>query len=478
MTQLVLVLDATIVNVALPKAQIELGMTDTERQWVVTAYVLAFGSLLLLGGRLADFWGRKRSFLIGMIGFGAASIWGGLSQTSIELISARGIQGAFAALLAPAALSMLTVLFTSGKERARAFGIFGIAAGSAATIGLALGGALTEFVGWRWCLLVNIVFAVLGVLGAVLFMRESKANDHHGQDLWGAIVVTLGFASLVYGLTLAQSGWASVGTIAFLVLGAILIAVFFVIESKTRYPLLPLRVLRNRTRAGAFIVQAVVGAVYIGATMFQAFHLQAVLGFSPLLAGVASLPMAITTMALAPLATRLFERFGARYVMAAGLLIAAVGMFYLTQLTVGGSYWVQVFPGLLLIGIGLAFVVVPVQNVGLADVPWSDAGAASAVMGSSMQLGGSIALAVFTTLFVEIGGGYASGSVAGYAAVYLAAGIVLVVGAIVSAVLVRRAPDAGNGEWSGENSGEWSHETASDWSQSSSSTEASASSEW
>jgi EmrB/QacA subfamily drug resistance transporter len=463
MTQLVLVLDATIVNVALPKAQIELGMSDTERQWVVTAYVLAFGSLLLLGGRLADVWGRRRSFLIGMIGFGAASVWGGLSHTSVELIAARGIQGAFAALLAPAALSMLTVIFTSGKERARAFAVFGIAAGSAATIGLALGGVLTEFVGWRWCLLVNIVFAVLGVLGAVAFMQESKADDHHGQDLWGAVLVILGFAGLTYGLTRAESGWLSVGTLSFLGLGVVLLAAFVVVESRTRSPLLPLRVLRNRTRAGAFVVQAVVGAVYIGSTMFQAFHLQAVLGFSPMTAGVASLPMALTTMALAPLATRLFERFGARYVMAAGLLVAAAGMFYLTRLTADGSYWSQMFPGLLLIGIGLAFVVVPVQNVGLSGVSWTDAGAASAVVSSSMQLGGSIALAVFTTLFVEIGGGYGSTSVEGYAAVYLAAGIVLVAGAVVSAALIRRAPDD---EGYGGAVGEWTDEDAADWSRS------------
>lgn len=328
MTQLVLVLDATIVNVALPKAQLELNMTDAERQWVITAYVLAFGSLLLLGGRLADLWGRKRNYMIGMLGFGVASLWGGFAHNSGELIAARGLQGAFAALLAPAALSMLTVIFTSGKERATAFSIFGIVAGTGAAIGLALGGVLTEFVGWRSCLLVNIIFAVLGLAGASLFIKESRSDARRAYDLWGAVTVTLGFGSLVYGLTLAESGWLSGGTLLFLALGVLLVGLFVLIEAKTPYPLLPLRVLQDRTRVGAFIVQAVVGSVYIGATMFQAFHLQALLKFSPLVAGFASLPLAISTMVVAPLATRLFQRFGGRYVMASGLLISAVGMVY------------------------------------------------------------------------------------------------------------------------------------------------------
>ncbi|MFB7800948.1 MFS transporter, partial [Isoptericola sp. NPDC056134] len=263
MTQLVIVLDATIVNVALPKAQFELGMSDAERQWVVTAYVLAFGSLLLLGGRISDFWGRKRSYMIGMFGFGAASVVAGFADSAAQLIIARGAQGAFAALLAPAALSMLTVAFTSGKERAKAFAIFGIVAGTGATIGLAMGGVLTEYAGWRWCLLVNIIFAVLGIVGAALFVRESRLNGDHGHDLLGAVLITLGFGSFVYGLTLSEHGWGSADTILFLSVGLVLIALFLVVESKTKYPLLPLRILRNRTRAGAFLVQASVGAVYI-----------------------------------------------------------------------------------------------------------------------------------------------------------------------------------------------------------------------
>ncbi|WP_413116279.1 MFS transporter [Streptomyces sp. CY1] len=447
MTQLVIVLDATIVNVALPEVQRELGLTDSQRQWVITAYVLAFGSLLLLGGRVADSWGRKRSYLVGIIGFGAASAWDGLANSGTELITARGIQGAFAALLAPAALSMLTVIFPSGKERGTAFAVFGIVAGSGATVGLALGGILTEFAGWRWCLLVNLIFTVLGVVGAAMFLKESKTSSATGHDLWGGVSVTLGFGSLVYGLTLAEEGWTSSTTVVFLALGLGLLALFVVIEAKTASPILPLRILRDRTRAGAFFVQAVVGAVYIGSTLFQAYHLQIILQLSPLVAGFATLPMAVSTMAMAvstmamaAVSTKLFQRFGGRYVMTAGLVVAAAGMLYLAQLTLDGSYWAQVFPGLLLVGIGLSGVVVPVQNVALTGVGWNDAGAASAVVNSLMQIGGSIGLALFTALFIDASGGqntYEATGVEGYAAVYIGAAAALLAGAAVAAALIR-----------------------------------------
>ncbi|WP_225636621.1 MFS transporter [Streptomyces solaniscabiei] len=440
MTQLVIILDATIVNVALPEVQLALGLTDSQRQWVITAYVLAFGSLLLLGGRIADSWGRKRSYLVGIIGFGAASAWGGLAGSGAELIVARGIQGAFAALLAPAALSMLTVIFPSGRERGTAFAVFGIVAGSGAAVGLALGGILTEFAGWRWCLLVNLIFAVLGVAGAAMFLKESKTSSGSAHDLWGGITITLGFGSLVYGLTLAEAGWTSVTTIGCLALGLALIALFVTIEARTPSPILPLRILRDPTRAGAFFVQAVVGAVYIGSTLFQAYHLQVILQLSPLAAGFATLPMAMSTMALASISTKLFQRFGGRYVMTAGLVVAAAGMVYLAQLTLDGSYWAQVFPGLLLVGIGLSGVVVPLQNVALTGVGWNDAGAASAVVNSLMQLGGSIGLALFTALFISASGGqntYEATGVEGYAAVYIGAAIALLAGAIVAAALIR-----------------------------------------
>ena len=313
-------------------------------------------------------------------------------------------------------------------------------AGSGAAVGLALGGILTEFAGWRWCLLVNLVFTALGIVGAAKFLKESRTSSEGGHDLWGGITVTLGFGSLVYGLTLAEDGWTSTTTLAFLALGLGLLALFVVIEAKTAHPILPLRILRDRTRAGAFFVQAVIGAVYIGSTLFQAYHLQVVLQLSPLVAGFATLPMAVSTMAMASLSTKLFQRFGGRYVMTAGLVIAAAGMLYLAQLTLDGSYWAEVLPGLLLVGVGLSGVVVPLQNVALTGVGWNDAGAASAVVNSLMQLGGSIGLALFTALFIGASGGqntYEATGVEGYAAVYLGAAAALLAGAVVAAALIR-----------------------------------------
>ncbi|HEY0239565.1 MAG TPA: MFS transporter [Friedmanniella sp.] len=445
MTQLVVVLDATIVNVALPHAQADLGMTDTQRQWVVTAYALAFGALLLLGGRIADYGGRKRGYLIGMIGFGLASAWGGVAQSGTELVAARGLQGAFAALLAPAALSLLTVTFPAGRERGTAFAVFGTVAGTGAAIGLALGGVLTEFAGWRWCLLVNLVFAAIGLLGARLFLTESRAEGENRYDIVGAVTVTLGLASLVYGFSLAEGGWGAVDTVAFLAVGVLLLVAFVRIESTVAQPLLPLRVVLDRTRAGAFLVQAVVGTVYIGTTLYQAFHLQIVLGLSPLRAGTGALAMTVATMATAPVAARAFQRFGGRVVMTIGPLVAAAGMLLLARLTPEGTYWGEVLPGMVLVGIGLAFVVIPVQNVALTGIARHDAGAASALVNSAMQVGGSIALAVFTTIFVRAAADGASGAPAGapaalegYAAVYRASAVLLVVAGLAALLLIRK----------------------------------------
>ncbi|UFS58170.1 MFS transporter [Subtercola endophyticus] len=443
LTQLVVVLDGTIVNIALPQAQIDLGLTDTERQWVVTAYALAFGSLLLLGGRIADYWGRKRTFIVGMIGFGAASVLGGLTQSGTELIIARGLQGAFAALLAPAALALLTVTFTHGKERNTAFAVFGTVAGAGAAVGLVLGGVLTEYANWRWCLLVNVFFVIVGLVGALLFVAESKAEGDNRYDILGAITVTLGLGSLVYGFSLADSGWGTPQTIGFLAAGAGLLVLFVVVESKVAQPLLPLRVLTNRVRGGAFLMQAIAGSVMIGAMLYLTFHLQIVLGMQPLEAGLATLPLPIAITAVAPLATKLLASIGARPLMIGGPIIVAAGLFYLSFITADGSYFAQVLPGMVLLGIGMAFIFIPLQNVALSGIAPHDAGAASATVNASMQIGGSIGLSIFTAIYVSTSADAAASSpglaalTAGYSAVFFASAIAMIGAAVIAAIFIR-----------------------------------------
>jgi EmrB/QacA subfamily drug resistance transporter len=449
LTQLVVVLDGTIVNIALPQAQQELGLTDGQRQWVVTAYALAFGALLLLGGRIADYWGRKRTYLVGMLGFGIASAFGGLAQNGAELILARGLQGVFAALLAPAALALLTVTFPGGKERNTAFAVFGTVAGAGAAVGLVLGGVLTEFADWRWCLLVNVFFVIVGLVGGMLLVKESKAEGDNRYDVLGAITVTLGLGSLVYGFSLAEGGWGELDTIGFLALGAGLLVLFVVIERRVAQPLLPLRIVTNRVRGGAFLVQAIVGSVMIGAMLYLAFHLQIVLGLDPLPAGLASLPMTLVIMVVAPIATKLLPVIGPRPLMIGGPLIAAAGLVYLSFITADGSYLVQVLPALVVIGVGMAMVFVPLQNLALAGVAPHDAGAASATANSAMQIGGSIGLSVFTAIYAASVSGFspAAGTApgfaqlqaltSGYSAAFLASAVGLVLASIIAAALIR-----------------------------------------
>lgn len=449
LTQLVVVLDGTIVNIALPQAQEELGLTDGQRQWVITAYALAFGALLLLGGRIADYWGRKRTYLVGMVGFGVASAFGGIAQSGVELIIARGLQGAFAALLAPAALALLTVTFPGGKDRNTAFAVFGIIAGAGAAVGLLLGGVLTEFADWRWCLLVNVFFVVIGFVGGLLVVRESKADGDNRYDVWGAITVTLGLGALVYGFSLAENGWGSLDTIGFLALGVALLALFVFIETRVAQPLLPLRVVLDRVRGGAFLVQAIVGSVMIGATLYLALHLQIVLGMSPLQAGLGSLPMTLAIMLTAPFATKLLPVIGPRPLMIAGPLVAAVGLVYLSFLTADGDYFVQILPALIVMGIGMACIFVPIQNLALSGVAPHDAGAASATANSAMQIGGSIGLSVFTALYVSASDAVDVTSptaqleafTAGYSVVFVASAVALVVGAIIAALMIRGAKE-------------------------------------
>lgn len=443
LTQLVVVLDGTIVNIALPRAQADLGLTDGQRQWVVTAYALAFGALLLLGGRIADYVGRKRIFMIGMLGFGAASLYGGLSQQGWELILARGLQGAFAALLAPAALALLTVTFPSGRERNTAFAVFGTVAGTGAAIGMLLGGVLTEFTDWRWCLLVNLFFVIVGVVGGAIVLTESKAEGDNRYDVWGALTVTLGLGLLVYGFTLAENGWGDPLTITFLVVGAALLGVFVWVEARVAQPLLPLRVVSDRVRGGAFLIQGVAGAIMIGATVYLTFHLQFVLGMGALQAGLASLPLPIATMALAPVATKLLPVIGPRPLLIVGPLIAAAGLFTLSGITPDGAYLLQIAPALVLLGVGMGFVFIPLQNLALAGVAPHDAGVASAVANSAMQIGGSIGLSVFTAVYAASVGGHAQADVSpegltdAYGWTFIAASILMFAASVIAACMVR-----------------------------------------
>ncbi|MGO4145642.1 MFS transporter [Paenarthrobacter sp. YAF11_1] len=454
MTELVVVLDTTIVTIALPQAQQELSLPDGQRQWVVTAYALAFGALLLLGGRIADYWGRKRTFMVGMLGFGLASTWGGLAQGGIELIVARGVQGAFAALLAPAALAMVTVMFPHGRERNIAFAIFGTVAGTGAAIGLVLGGVLTEFASWRWCLLVNIVFVVLGMVGGAILLSESKADGNNHYDIWGTITVTLGLGSLVYGFTLAEHGWGSADTVIFISLGVLFLALFVWIQARVREPLLPLRVITHPVRAGAFLIQAVVGSVMIGSMLYLTFHFQLVMGMSPLLSGVANVAMTVVIMACTPLVTRALNTYGPRPLMILGPLFSAAGLFYLTGITPTGSYFTEVLPALALLGIGLSMLFVPLQNLSLTGVQAEDAGVASATVNSTFHIGGSIGLAVFTVIHAKAVEGSTSAGVSqanaftdGFSAAFLASGIAMIAASLLAILMIRGKKDDLMPQW-------------------------------
>ena len=401
LAQLMVVLDGTIVNIALPQAQTALGMSDGERTWVVTIYALAFGSLLLLGGRIADYWGRKRSFIVGMAGFAVASGIGGIAQSGIELFIARAGQGVFAALLAPAALSMLTTTFIGEKERAKAFAVYGAISGGGAAIGLLLGGVLTQYVDWRWCLLVNIPIALIAIAAAVPIVKETKAHGDTSYDLPGAVLIALGLGSLVYGFTRAEHGWGQADTLLFIALGLVFLAIFVVVESRSKNPLLPLSVPWHRDRGAALIGSMLVGAALLGGTLYLTFYLQIVLGFSPVMAGVGSLPMAFFIVLASTIAAQLSTKIGPKPLMVAGPLVAAVGLLMLTQIEVHSSYWTHVFPGLAIFGFGLGLLMVPMQNLALIGVPDHDAGAASALVNATLQIGGALGTALFTTIYAS-----------------------------------------------------------------------------
>lgn len=432
LAQLMVVLDGTIVNLALPQLQLEMGLSDSTRAWVVTAYALALGAFLLLGGRIADFWGRKRTFVVAAAGFAVASLLGGIAQEAWELIGARALQGLFAALLAPAALALLTVAFPGGKDRGTAFAVFGSISGVGAAIGVLLGGYLTDYVSWRWCFFVNIPIAAIALAGVWVKVQESKAEGPTKYDWPGVVLAALGLGSLVYGFTNAEHGWGSPEAWGFIAAGAALLVLFVLVEKKTKHPLLPLRVATERNRAAAFLASFLSGAVLIGGILFINFYIQIVLGFAPFVAGIASLPMTVVLIVTAGIAAKNLPRLGARIPTALGPVLIAAAMLWLTQVSADGTYMVNMLPALLLLGAGLGLVFVPMQNLALLGVDKDDSGVASALVNASQQVGGSLGIALFSTLAASAtaaaGGAGPAALSAGYSLVFLwAAGVAILI---------------------------------------------------
>ncbi|MGY1985290.1 MFS transporter [Blastococcus sp. SYSU DS0669] len=487
MTVLLVILDATIVNIALPAVTADLGISAASQQWIVTAYTLTFGGFLLLGGRIADFWGRKRTYLVGAAGFAVASAFGGVAQNEAMLFGARALQGVFGALLAPASLALLTVLFTDPKERAKAFGVYGAIAGGGSAIGLLLGGVLTEYADWRWCFWVNLPVALLAIVLAIPIVPESRAPGDTSYDIPGAVLVTLGLASIVYGFTRVaeasqtfaaaaaaanaraaaqgtarlvtpESGWSDGPAWLFIVGGLVLVALFVLLELRTRNPLLPMRIVLDRNRGGAYLTSTLVGAGLLGAFFFLSLYFQQVLGYEPVMAGLASLPTTLGVFVSAGLASVLVPRVGPKPLMVLGGVLAAAGLLTLSFVGLETGFWQLPFPGQLLLGLGLGFTFVPLSNLALVGAGVHDAGAASAMLNATQQVGASIGTAVLASLSVAAISTYtadvlASGAdpqdpsvglaaqVEGYTTAFTWAAGLLLLGAVVSALLIKATKD-------------------------------------
>jgi EmrB/QacA subfamily drug resistance transporter len=450
LAQLMVVLDATIVNIALPSAQQALHFSVSDRQWVVTAYALAFGSLLLLGGRISDVFGRKWTLIIGLGGFAIASAAGGAATSFIMLIAARGLQGAFAALLAPAVLSLLTTTFTEPGERGKAFGIYGAISGGGGAAGLLLGGVLTEYLSWRWSLYVNVVLAVPAALSAFALLHDQAIAVKPKFDVLGTLTAIGGLFSLVYGFSLAEThGWSSGLTTGFLAAAAALLAIFVAIERRVEHPLLPLRIVLDRDRGGSYLALMLTNGGLFGVFLFLTYYLQRTLGFSPVKSGLAFLPLIGVLVVAATLATSiLLPKLGPRPLVPLGMLFAGAAMLLLTRLGTNSSYLSDVLPALLVTGLGLGLVFAPATNTGTADTAPSDAGIASAMVNTSQQIGGSVGTALLNTLAASATTAYLvarphTGSVAAHAAVHgyttafwWSAGIFFA-GAIIAALVLK-----------------------------------------
>ncbi len=458
LAQLMVVLDATIVNIALPSAQQDLGMSDANRQWVITAYTLAFGGLLLLGGRIADLVGRKRTFMIGLVGFAAASALGGAATGSGMLFAARALQGVFAAVLAPSALSLLTTTFTDPKERGKAFGIYGALAGSGSAIGFIVGGLLTEYLNWRWCLYVNVPIAVIAFFGALVLLHDRPGHAGARLDVPGVLLGCGGLVAIVYGFSEAQPrGWSDPLVLTLLFGGVVLLTAFVWWQSRAPMPLLPLHIVKDRNRAGCFLTMGLAVIGMFGLFLFMTYYLQVVLAYSPVRTGLAFLPMtAAIIVGSTQISARLMNRVAPRMLMVPGMVLAASGMVILTQMTVDSSYTTEILPALLLMGLGMGLTFMPVFSTATAGVAPQDSGVTSATVNTSQQVGGSIGTALLNTIATTSSTAYITahlanpaqkalvvkeGVVHGYTvAIWWAAGIMLLAGLIAGLMVTAKPP--------------------------------------
>jgi EmrB/QacA subfamily drug resistance transporter len=443
--QLMVVLDATVVNIALPSAQHDLGFDNSQRQWIVTAYALAFGSLLLLGGRIGDLVGRKRIFLIALVAFAAASALGGAAPSFGVLVAARAIQGVAGALLAPAALSTLVTTFSDPHERGKAFGVFGTVAVGGGAVGLILGGVLTQYLSWRWCMYVNVLFAAAAFAGALVYMTATKPTVRPRIDVIGTALAAVGLFAVVFGFAQAETdGWASVITVTSLIVGGVLLVAFVLVERVVAHPLLPLRVVADRSRGMAFAAVGIAGVAMFGLFLFLTYYLQVVKGFSPVMSGLAFLPMIACVMISSNTSNIVtLPRFGPRIVITIGMLLGFVGLGYLSRLDVHSSYAGGVLPALILMGLAMGMVMAPSMNTATAGVQPQDSGVAAALVSTMQQIGGSVGTAVLSTIAASATATYAAAHAGatpfvsathGYTVVFMTSALIFAAGAVLAAV--------------------------------------------
>jgi EmrB/QacA subfamily drug resistance transporter len=456
--QLMVVLDATVMNIALPSAQTALHFSIVDRQWVVTAYSLSFGSLLLFSGRLADLVGRRRMFIIGLAGFAVASAVGGASVSFVMLVSARACQGIFGAMLAPAALSLLATTFTDPKERGKAFGIYGSVAAGGGAVGLLLGGALTSYLSWRWCLYINLVFAGAAIIGAFMFLKARSGAQQGHLDIPGVLLVSSGVFCLVYAFSNAAThSWGTPSTYLFLAAAAVLLAAFAFWMSRAKHPLLPPRVVLDRNRGAAYLGILITAAGMFGIFLFLTYYMQDTLHYSPVITGVAFLPM-VAGIAIASNLSNivLMPRIGPKPIVSTGLTLAALGMVWVTRIGLHSGYATTILGPIVLTGLGLGLMFSTAFNTGTFGVAPQDAGVASATVNTGQQLGGSIGISLLNTIAASAVASYLVGHVVhgahpaavtqqlavvhGYVTAFWWCAGVFLLGAIVCGTLMRRGP--------------------------------------